>query len=143
MSWLEPKQQWQSTDIFSLEDWNRITGNARYLYDILDATFEWKECVLEDTAAIPYYDIINNLEENLYNLSQAVSHTDVRFVATTWHPRTSKNYTHNPSYLDFNRWERFEYNLRFAAVRLTNLYSGNFSAGSNRIRQSLGRCNTL
>lgn len=143
MSWLEPKQQWQSTDIFSLEDWNRITGNARYLYDMLDATFEWKECILEDTAAIPYYDIINNLEKNLYNLSQVVSYTNVGFVATTWYPRTSENYTHNPSYLDFNRWERFEYKLRFAAVQLTNLYSGNFNAGSNRTRQSLGRCNTL
>lgn len=145
MSWNSPKVNWAPTDYFQLEDWNRIVDNAQYLYDFLNATFAWKDCVLKDTAALPYYDIVNNLEQNLYSLSQTPGFVIVEFTATTWQPRTSTLYTHNPSYQDFNRWEKFEYDLKYWNERmytqLNGLYAGNFTAGNNRLRQYFARRN--
>lgn len=130
------KRDWQSSDIFTLEDWNRIVSNAFDLYRALGSEFTWLNCAIEDSASLPYYDIINNLESNLLNLS---IDANVAFVRTYWVPITSAAYTHNPSYADFNRWEQLIHDSISDYSRTFGLYSGTFTSGYNRTRQSLGR----
>lgn len=141
--WQEPKMDWLASEYFLLSDWQRIVNNAEYLYSFLDATFEWLPCDITSTSELPYYDIVNNLEQNLWQLSQVPSFVAIPFEATEWQPRTGAQYTHNPSYEDYNRWEVFEWNVyywntRFAS-QLNNLRSGNFTAGTDRLRQYFAR----
>ena len=44
MPWIKPKQDWVQADYFFLDDWNRIVSNAKYLYNLVGATFVWKDC---------------------------------------------------------------------------------------------------
>ena len=43
MAWTDSKRDWVSSDIFTLDDWNRILNNAKYLYALVGATFPWKD----------------------------------------------------------------------------------------------------
>lgn len=143
MSWTTPKTDWKSSDYFLLEDWNRIVSNAQELYNLIGAIFPWRNCVLENTAAMPYYDIVNNLENNLADLQSTFGQSFVQFLRTTWYPRTSTSWTHNPSAEDFIRWEEFEemlYNgYKLLASRQNSIYAGTFYAGTNRSLQMLSR----
>lgn len=143
MAWTDSKRDWVSADIFTLDDWNRILNNAKYLYALVGATFPWKDCTLADTMAIPYYDIVNNLENNLERLKQHAEYSDSNFSEVIWYPITSTKYSHNPSYVDFNRWETFEDAFKkwyeIVSVQLNRLKSGTFAAGNNRVRQYFGR----
>ncbi|MGN1230061.1 MAG: hypothetical protein ACI4T5_10480 [Prevotella sp.] len=143
MAWIDPKQDWLTTDYFQLDDWNRIVANAQHLYDLLGATFSWQDCYLEDTAALPYYDIVNNLETNLLNLCQASGFSFIEFEATTWQARTSEAWTHNPTATDFIRWESLEYQLylwyNVTAKPQNTIRAGTFYAGTNRTIQMLSR----
>lgn len=143
MSWTTPKTDWKSSDYFLLEDWNRIVSNAQELYNLIGATFSWRDCVLADTAAMPYYDIVNNLENNLADLQSTLGQPFIQFLRTVWYPRTSTSWTHNPSAEDFIRWEEFEktlykwYNIMASAQNA--IYAGTFYAGTNRSLQMLSR----
>ena len=143
MAWSEPKRDWLKSDYFLLEDWNRIVANAQFLYELLEATFYWRDCQLADTAALPYYDLVNNLESNLLDLYESSGFDFIEFKATTWHARTSSEWTHNPSAEDFIRWESLEYQLYLwcnIAMKPQNvLRAGTFKAGTNRVTQMLSR----
>ena len=143
MNWLQPKRNWLRTDYFMLDDWNRIVDNAKFLYDLFGATFEWRNCYLADTASLPYYDLVNNLEENLLDLCRISGYDFVEFEATTWHARTSEQWSHNPSADDFIRWETLEFQLYYW-YKIYNqpqnvLRAGTFYAGLNRTTQMLSR----
>ena len=143
MPWIKPKQDWVQADYFFLEDWNRIVSNAKYLYNLVGATFVWRDCDLPDTMALPYYDLVTNLESNLLDLCKASGFNFVEFEATTWYARTSEEWTHNPSAEDFIRWETLEAQLYYWTSIISNpkntLRSGTFYAGTNRVTQMLSR----
>ena len=142
MTWIVPKNDWKSSDYFLLSDWQRIISNAKYLYNLVNAQFYFRDCTLANTAALPYYDIINNLERNLEDLWDAlVTGTYIR--RPTWYARTSSQWTRNPDYSDFNSWESVELSIFIIYNTVTNpknvLRSGTFFAGSNRIVQTFSR----
>lgn len=143
MAWSEPKKDWLKSDYFLLDDWNRIVANAQFLYELFGATFNWRDCSLADTAAMPYYDLVNNLENNLLDLYKYSGFDFIEFEATTWHARTSAEWTHNPSAADFTRWETLEYQLHLWYNIVTEsqnvLCAGTFYAGTNRVTQMLSR----
>lgn len=143
MPWTEPKTDWVSTDYFLLQDWQRIVNNGLYLYSYLNATFEWRDCNLNSTTDLPYYDIVNKLEDNLEDLSKVPNLASTLFVPTIWYPRTHEKYTHNPSFEDFTRWEKFEYDLlhwnEILRRQLNNLVAGYATSGTDRLRQYFAR----
>ena len=143
MPWVQPKEEWEVTDVFTLDDWRRVVENAKYLYQLVGATFTWRDCDLADTMALPYYDVVNALEANLNDLCNDAAYNSVGFEATEWFARTSKQWTHNPSASDFSRWERLEaqlYYWHYIYVTQTNvLVSGTFYANNNRIVQTFSR----
>lgn len=143
MAWVTPKTDWATSEYFLLSDWNRIVGNAQELYNIIGATFPWRNCTLADTAALPYYDIVNNLESNLSDLKSTFGFSFIEFVKTTWYARTDALWTHNPSAEDFSRWESLEAQLYYwrdlVFTQANTLYSGTFYAGSNRALQRFSR----
>ena len=142
MAWIVPKTNWKSSDYFLLSDWQRIVSNARYLYDLVGGQFSFRDCTLANTAALPYYDIINNLARNLEDLWRALN-TGTYIRLPTWHARTSSQWTRNPDYADFSAWERVELDIFTIYNTIINpknvLRSGTFSAGSNRIVQTFSR----
>ena len=142
MAWIVPKNDWKSSDYFLLSDWQRIISNAKYLYDLVGGQFPFRDCTLANTAALPYYDIINNLERNLEDLwDTLVTGTYIR--RPIWYARTSSRWTRNPDYSDFNSWESVELSIFTIYNTVTNpqnvLRSGTFFAGSNRIVQTFSR----
>lgn len=143
MAWIKPKRDWLKSDYFLLEDWNRILDNAQFLYELFGAEFAWRDCKLADTAALPYYDLVNNLEQNLLDLCRASGFDFVEFEATTWHARTSSEWSHNPSAADFIRWETLVhqlylwYNIMMKPQNV--LRAGTFRAGTDRTTQMLSR----
>lgn len=141
--WLEPKTNWQPTDFFQLDDWNRIVENAKFLYGFVSAGFEWKDCDLADTMALPYYNLVNNLESNLYQLSRSPNIVFIPYFKIQWYPRTASSYVRNPSYEDFNRWEQFEFDLNYWTTRYTQqlnfIAAGYMPAGNDRVRQYFSR----
>ena len=143
MAWSQPKKEWLRSDYFLLEDWNRIVANAQFLYELFGATYTWRDCQLADTMALPYYDIVNNLEDNLLDLCKSAGFSFVNFHSTTWKARTSEDWTHNPSAEDFMRWESLEAELYYWYNVINNaqnvLYAGTFYAGNNRATQLLSR----
>ena len=140
--WRTPKTNWTSSDIVSLEDWQRWVDNGLYLHKMLSEPFEWRECSLHSKWDIPYYDVVNNLELNLQDLQQILISIDAEYTPELWYPVRNPNWSGNPSYVDFNRWETFELAAHKVLASVHTLYSGTFTAGQSRVRQSLGRCDT-
>lgn len=143
MTWVDPKLDWVPTDYFLLQDWQRIVNNGLYLYDYLGASFIWRECSLTSTVDLPYYDVVNKLEDNLKDLSSVPNLANTPFIPTVWYPRTHDSYTHNPSFEDFIRWEKFEHDTLYwnelLRKQLNALVSGPVSTGTDRLRQYFSR----
>lgn len=140
--WKTPKTNWISTDIVYLEDWQRWVNNALYLYQLLGEPFEWQECSLNSIWDMPYVDVVNRLESNLWNLQLAIVRAGIAYTQELWYPVLHPNWQHrNPSYEDFNRWEQFELSAHQILTSIATLYSGTFTANQDGVRQSLGRGN--
>lgn len=147
--WINPKTNWRKQDYFYLSDWNRIVTNIVYIHDLYGATFQLKDTTLESTDSLPFYDIVNDLEYNLQQLflvyldySQYfpgnIEHTQV-----TWFPVTASEYTRNPDFTDFNRWEDLLLNLydwwQHYNDANRSLFAGTFYAGTDYTLQLLSR----
>ena len=69
MAWIEPKTNWESTDYFNIEDYNRIVGNLTYLKDLsleLFKDFTTEDMVgSKDYSSMIYAREINAIENNL------------------------------------------------------------------------------
>lgn len=143
MPWVQPKTTWETTDLFTLTDWQRIVSNAEYLYDLIGATFTWQACALSSTMELPYYDIVNALESNLYNLCVTAQYNSAVFNQVEWFARTSQYWTHNPSAEDFNRWEYLEAQLYYLhniyTTQTNQIVAGTFYASTNRTTQTFAR----
>lgn len=150
MLWVTPKTNWKEQDYFYLSDWLRITSNTEYITYLFGGNISaLLDTTLVTTDDLPFYDLVNNLEENLQYVYTLYTQYTQYFPGSithdkiTWFPVTSSSYTRNPSYIDFNRWEIILLNLYdwwqdYTDVN-ANLISGNFYAGSNRTLQLLSR----
>ena len=69
MSWTTPKTNWQSGDLFSYFDYNRITGNIEYLYNEIGVTPTGTYTVMDITGYLlaPDYNPVGVDVTNLYN----------------------------------------------------------------------------
>lgn len=143
MLWLKPKTDWTAQDYFNLDDWDRISGNAKYLHNVLGEPFNWRDITMSSISDLPFYTMVNDLEWNLSQIRATSPLHYIEFNSVTWYPRTSEEYVRNPSYMDFNRWEEFENNtyiwLERMRVQLNILKSGTFAAGNNVLRQYFSR----
>ena len=73
MAWIEPKTNWESTDYFNIEDYNRIVGNLTYLKDLsleLFKDFTTEDMVgSKDYSSMIYAREINAIENNLESVN--------------------------------------------------------------------------
>ena len=70
MAWLEPKTDWQASDFFNIQDYNRIKGNLNEIRT--QALTLWPDFPFEEMGADKTYqdygfyaDEINRFEENV------------------------------------------------------------------------------
>lgn len=130
------KLNWTESDVFTVGDWNRIVRAARERFQILGIMSQWEVCPEAVSTDLPYYTIVNALESNLAHLSEAAK---LQFASTVWYPVTHNEYTHNPSYQDFNRWEELLSQISIEQYTITDLRAGTFRAGTDRVKQTLER----
>lgn len=110
MAWTQPKLDWKESDYFTFDDFQRIINNVYYLRDALqDLGLEVTGVASFDTtrgnATIPYVSTINALEQSIRILVLSQS-PNAEVPVITWFPINSKQYTRNPNYLDWLRWEQ-------------------------------------
>lgn len=135
MAWQEPKINWKVTDYYTFSDFQRLLGNIDYLKSYQDSRGQDTSGVQSiDTSeginTIPYVEIINVLESNLGALAELFNMHE-HFDQVTWYPVRSDEYTRNPSYVDWIRWEQITqllYDSITAETRAYN-YSNEFYSG--------------
>lgn len=102
MAWQTPKTNWQATDFFNIEDWNRIVGNIEYVKSLcpeLYPDFSIASISEKTYSDYLYAREINDIENNIYKINSSTYPLKVD---------GQKNWVSNanaPSYVDFNRWE--------------------------------------
>ena len=149
--WSDPKVNWKSSDYYNIEDWQRVRNNLEHLCNWMRDAGRGQVPLLEtDTgrgyAELPYVHLVNNMETNLEKLQEIFGVSFTEDVSKrTWYGRLDEMYSSNPSYRDWNRWERI-LKLVYAAIQYIETYvfsqvSGTCYSGSERtlIRFSRGR----
>lgn len=149
--WTTPKVNWQSTDYYNIEDWQRVRSNLEHLHTWLQNLKASGPPLLEtDTGReyneLPYVHLVNNMEENLANLQETFGVNFVEDVARkTWYDRLDIMYESNPTYADWNRWEtilkRVYESIQYIDTYIFSTICGTCYSGSERtlIRFSRGR----
>lgn len=135
MAWQEPKINWKVTDYYTFSDFQRLIGNIDYLKSYQDSQGQDTSRVQsidipEGINTIPYVETINVLETNLGVLAELFNMSG-HFDQVTWYPVLSDEYTRNPSYVDWVRWEQTTqllYDSISAETRAYN-YSNEFYSG--------------
>lgn len=149
--WMKPKVDWQSTDYFNIEDWQRIRSNLEHLCEwMLNAGLGRVPLLETDTGRgyeeLPYVHLVNNMEENLRQLQEvfAVDFTE-NVGAKFWYDRLDALYSSNPTCDDWNRWETILLRV-YESIQYIDTYvfapiSGTCCSGSERtlLRFSRGR----
>lgn len=103
MAWIEPKTNWESTDYFNIEDYNRIVGNLLYLKDLSLELF--KDFTTEDMSdskdysGMIYAREINAIENNLETLNINTYNFDIGDTKEFYPNKTT------PLWSEFNRIE--------------------------------------
>lgn len=146
MAWQAPKTHWLPTHYFTVSDWARIRDNFYHLYDLTGAEISFLPQPMdlpEELLELPTPTLINGLESNLADLYEWFNFEFIEYTSETWYERSSAQYTRNPSYVDFNRWETLLHDLHTWLGVVMNprntLVSGTFTAGTDRARQELAR----
>lgn len=149
--WSTPKVNWRSTDFYNIEDWQRVRSNLEHLRTWLqDHKVSGQPLLETDTGRnndeLPYVHLVNNMEENLAELRRLFGVNFTEDVAQkTWYARLDSLYESNPTYQDWNRWERILLRV-YESIQYIDTYiftpvSGTCKSGSERtlIRFSRGR----
>lgn len=72
MAWTTPKTDWTAQDWFNIEDYERITGNIRYLHEYAQAlwpAFEMGGTVAADVGKISSANMLNFVEDDIQRLA--------------------------------------------------------------------------
>ena len=103
MAWIEPKTNWESTDYFNIEDYNRIVGNLTYLKDLsleLFKDFTTEDMVgSKDYSSMIYAREINAIENNLESVNINTYNFDIGDTKEFYPNKTT------PLWSEFNRIE--------------------------------------
>ena len=103
MAWIEPKTNWESTDYFNIEDYNRIVGNLTYLKDLsleLFKDFTTEDMVgSKDYSSMIYAREINAIENNLETVNINTYNFDIGDTKEFYPNKTT------PLWSEFNRIE--------------------------------------
>lgn len=149
--WTTPKVDWKSTDYYNIEDWQRVRNNLEHLCTWLrEHSVPIPTLLITDTGRgndeLPYVHLINNMEKNLAELRKVFGTDFTEDVSQkTWYARLDALYKSNPTYQDWNRWERILLRI-YESIQYIDTYvftpiSGTCYSGSERtlIRFSRGR----
>ena len=102
MAYVTPKTNWKSTDYFELEDYNRITGNIRYLHSSADALYHMSDLGAmagnKTYESLIYASEFNAIENNLVLLDADTYKSGV--TAKAWSANGN-----TPTFEDLNRIE--------------------------------------
>ena len=102
MAYVTPKTDWKSTDYFELVDYNRITGNIRYLHDSADVLYHMSglNAMTENKTyeSLIYASEFNAIENNLALLDADTYKAGI--TAKIWAANGS-----TPTFEDLNRIE--------------------------------------
>lgn len=112
-TWIEPKTDWEATDYFNAEDYNRIKNNLEYLYVMAQAMYPSFLIVSggndKNIGDFFYADEINILEDNLESINVNTLQEDYG---------TTLSFNDNDHVLDYVELNRLE----SACVDLHNKY---------------------
>ena len=149
--WTTPKTNWKAVDYYNIEDWQRVRSNLEHLRTWLQEHGVSGQALLQtDTGRgyneMPYVHLVNNMEKNLAELRRLFGTPFTEDVAQkTWYARLDSMYNSNPTYQDWNRWERILLRV-YESIQYIDTYvftpvSGTGYSGSERtlIRFSRGR----
>ena len=119
MAWITPKTDWESSDYFNIEDYNRIRGNIQYVYEYALRLYKifgidvMQERALGDAVAAELLnDVENNLDkivENTYNLIEY---------------RPGKNFEPGQAAWNYDDLNRIERNLLLIITMLESQEAG-------------------
>ena len=137
--WLEPKIDWTSNDYMNYDDWLRITGNLQHLKNVYYIPGRWRSMTIDEGRnGYPTVEIVNNLEENLTLVRNYLrNQSSSPYLPSSWFAKLDPQYSHNPNYEDFNRWEKMTYDMYLILKGV--LVSGTFYSGDDRTVQKFSR----
>lgn len=104
MAWIEPKTNWEATDYFNAEDYNRMIGNLAYLKEFSRALVKDFE-ILDMGGEKAYSDFIyareiNVLEDNLETINLKT------YAMNIGEKVVYRDNGNTPLYSEFNRMEK-------------------------------------
>lgn len=102
--WQEPKTDWQKTDRFNIEDYNRLRGNVLFLHQKLAEINMYFDIRSMGDAMTDYggawdYDLFNAIEKNVEYINSRMENKDFG-VTKTFFP--------NGAFIDFEELNRLE-----------------------------------
>ena len=115
MSWLTPKTDWQSSDYFNIEDYNRIATNLQYVKGFIKRLQGKVTYFKKMGSKSSYYDYltpaeVNNFQDNLERVNELSYNLDIG---------ESTEYEiggYTPDYEQWNRLESFTLELHDTLV---------------------------
>ena len=103
MEWIEPKTDWTSESYFNADDYNRITSNITYLYDLLSTLFLGVDSSIigeeKNAYSLIYAREINEIEEKLSELNSLTYNLNIG---------QQMEYMDNGRTMDYNELNRIE-----------------------------------
>lgn len=103
MAWIEPKTNWESTDYFNIDDYNRIVGNLNYLKAFSEELFNVFDILsMEEEktyVSMIYAREMNTIESNLATINNNTYKFDIGETQTFQANKST------PLWSEFNRIE--------------------------------------
>ena len=121
MAWETPKTDWQSTDCFNIEDYNRIRHNITIIYDMARTVFNVQYNIynmgsdMSDYSGVWSADVFTNIGWNLEIINQHSYNLDIG---------QRRTYTANGPFIDFIELNRIE----SATLTIYNLLLASYNA---------------
>ena len=120
MAWLEPKTDWQKSDFFNIEDYNRIKGNLNEIRT--QALVLWPDFSFEQMGDDKTYqdygfyaDEINRFEDNIEHICRGTY---------PFHVGEKKTFYENTPFVDYRELNRIEEACRMMYVNIMNGIEG-------------------
>ena len=120
MAWLKPKTDWQQSDFFNIEDYNRIKGNLNEIRT--QALTLWPDFSFEQMGDDKTYqdygfyaDEINRFENNIENICKGTYPFKVG---------EKKTFYENTPFIDYKELNRIEEACRMMYVNIMNGIEG-------------------
>lgn len=102
------KTDWTASDFYNVADWERLSSNIETVVSRLSNLGISVKGIYSlelprGVYSLPYVSLINKLEKNLQKIYLTLG---VPGVFKTWYAVNDVRYGGNPSFEDWNRWEK-------------------------------------